>query len=647
MNKPSQYRPDIDGLRAVAVLGVVLFHANLGFSGGYVGVDVFFVISGFLITRIILTTLDAGEFSLRNFWARRVCRILPASLAATMGTILAGSVILLPYDLHELGEAATSHVLMASNVYHWDQMRGYFAAESDLRPLLHTWSLAVEEQFYVFYPISLMALHRFRRRNTLLIFIGIASLVSSQAALSWDASASFFLLPTRAWELIAGGLVFTLGDNLRLNRGSATAFATAGLLLIGYAMFFYDSTTPFPGLNAIAPVCGTALIMLANRSQFTYVGTMLSCRPMVFIGLLSYSIYLWHWPILVYAHYILGESLSYSVIAMLLVLTAVLSLLSWQFVEKPFRCQVKNFRAFQIVGTGLSASLAVGLIGVLLVTSDGWPNRRGDDPLFTEDAGFHNSRFFTSRAKEVPRDLPRIGDLESQDSARVFLWGDSHGPPVADLLDELLSKQHLTGAVAVRCATAPIFSTLPTAAEWNDAVLEHIDEEGVAEVIIVSHWSGWLKDDRTFSEVQSRLKRLTNLGVRIWLLLQIPDHRFHVCRAIHSRRFGASLPIGSTLDEHKERQAIANSYLAQLESDQIRVLDPTPHFFDETGNSILGIDGRSFYRDDDHLSSFGAKVLLSPIFEDVIDHIARESPTSRTSLVLEIRDNFQITFGRQ
>ena len=212
-----KYRPDVDGLRAVAVTLVLLFHAGLGFSGGFIGVDVFFVISGFLITGLILKEQESGKFSLANFWVRRIRRIIPAATVVVVAVLVAGFFILLPRDYEDLGKSAIAQQLMLSNVYFW-RNTGYFDGPADLKALLHTWSLAVEEQFYLGYPFLMMLLHRFGRKVTVgaLTFLGVGSLIVSVYGVEHHPSATFFLLPTRAWELLIGGLICFLPKPTRV-----------------------------------------------------------------------------------------------------------------------------------------------------------------------------------------------------------------------------------------------------------------------------------------------------------------------------------------------------------------------------------------------------------------------------------------------
>jgi peptidoglycan/LPS O-acetylase OafA/YrhL len=283
----SKYRPDIDGLRAVAVLLVVLFHARWGFTGGFVGVDVFFVISGFLITGMMLKEQQSGTFRLADFWIRRVRRIIPASLVMVVAVLVAGAFLLLPHDYETLGESAISQQFMLANVYFW-RNTGYFDAPAEQRRLLHTWSLAVEEQFYLGYPILFALVQRIPKKLTVLLLLAISAV--SFAVSEWGVwhhpSATFFLLPTRAWELLMGGLLCFAPPPTRFKDWQLGLASLVGLGGIVVAGWFFSSSTPFPGRNALLPCAAAALLIYANSSRLTWIGRALAARPVVLVGLI-------------------------------------------------------------------------------------------------------------------------------------------------------------------------------------------------------------------------------------------------------------------------------------------------------------------------------------------------------------------------
>ena len=342
-----RYRPEIDGLRAIAVLAVVFFHAGIGMPGGFIGVDVFFVISGYLITSLIIKDLQTDTFSLASFWERRARRIFPAAAAMVLIVLVAGWFLLLPTDYSTLAKAAAWQAVFAANFYFW-KTTNYFSGPADEQPLLHTWSLAVEEQFYLFVPLILIALFRSPRlrRRPILIFVFIVGFVASFAisiiAVSRAPGAAFYLLPTRAWELLAGSIVAVMPSiALTTSRWIRELFCWVGLAAIMIPCLLYSKETPFPGIAALPPCLGTALIIWASSRETSetrnYACRLLAWRPMVFIGLISYSIYLWHWPLFAFGRYLSITPLSSQFSMALVVASFIFAIASWRLVETPYR----------------------------------------------------------------------------------------------------------------------------------------------------------------------------------------------------------------------------------------------------------------------------------------------------------------------
>ena len=304
-----RYRADVDGLRAVAVIMVLLFHADIGMLGGYVGVDVFFVISGFLITGLILKQQRSGTFSLLQFWGRRIRRIIPASTLVGVVCLLAGT-LLLPADFSELAKSLTAQQLMVSNIYFW-KASDYFGGTAEVMPLLHTWSLAVEEQFYLGYPLVLIVLYRWSTRTAVAVLFAMAavSLIIAEWGVWHHPTATFYLLPPRACELLLGGLLVYCPEPHRIGQTWRELGSWIGLALVVFAGVGYSTDTSFPGLTAMVPCVGTGLIIYLNTLQPTRLARILSLRPVVFIGMISYSLYLWHWPLFAFTCYWIGIDL--------------------------------------------------------------------------------------------------------------------------------------------------------------------------------------------------------------------------------------------------------------------------------------------------------------------------------------------------
>ncbi len=374
-----KYRQEIDGLRAIAVLSVILFHANFTlFGGGFVGVDVFFVISGYLITSIIIKELDQQKFSLINFYLRRARRILPALFFVVFTTIPLSLMLMTPWQFKSYAKSLVAVAYSVSNFLFWRES-DYFGGLADEKPLLHTWSLAVEEQYYMFFPLSLILLWKFGKKPIFIITMvsAIGGLLLSEYGWRYFPDANFYLAPTRIWELLVGSLCAFLLTT-RTQPGN-NLLAASGLMMIIISIFWFDKYTPFPSFYTLLPVIGTALIIMFATSA-TLAGRLLSVRFMVGIGLISYSAYLWHQPLFAFARIWNLSEPSVSVMLLLSVTSLGLAYLSWRFVEQPAR--IKPLRLFPtskslIISTSLAVFVltAFGLIGYYTNGFDGRHNK--------------------------------------------------------------------------------------------------------------------------------------------------------------------------------------------------------------------------------------------------------------------------------
>jgi peptidoglycan/LPS O-acetylase OafA/YrhL len=363
-----QYRKEIDGLRAIAVLPVILFHGGVfGFSGGYVGVDIFFVISGYLITLIIIDERDRNQFSIINFYERRARRILPAlSIVLLFTTITA--FILMPADLlMSYSQSLVSVASFASNILFY-QTSDYFSTASGEKPLLHTWSLAVEEQYYIFFPVMVTAFWFIGKKYLLSIIalLSVISLLYSQYISGiGEVDANFYLIFSRVWELFFGSLIaFSNLHTLSIRRWGKDIVGIVGLSLIFYSLIYFDKQTPFPGIYTLIPVLGTGVI-IAFIDNTTYVGRFLSNKLFVAIGLISYSLYLWHQPVFAFLRLKTIREPQPIMFVWAIALIFALSYLSYKFVEKPFRNKSAIPRAsiFRYSTVSIALILAIGLLG--------------------------------------------------------------------------------------------------------------------------------------------------------------------------------------------------------------------------------------------------------------------------------------------
>jgi peptidoglycan/LPS O-acetylase OafA/YrhL len=456
-NTPSSaYRPDIDGLRAVAVLSVMLFHASrVALPGGFVGVDVFFVISGYLITRNIAGELDRARFSLLDFYSRRVRRIAPMMLVVVLVTLIAAALLLVPEDVAQVGKSAVFSLASLANVFFWRyEDHSYFAADSAQSPLLHLWSLGVEEQFYLAWPLLLLLLYR--RASAGLFCAGIAlaalcSFVLGNLVFGRDASFAYYMMPTRAGELLLGALVAIRSlhrPNLGLPRAVALPCAAVGLLMLGASFWTFSSGMVFPGVAALLPTSGTALLIAAGEIAPNPVSSALSVRPLQLIGLISYSAYLWHWPLL--AFYRVGYGTPGVLPAALLLGTALLlASLSYRFIEQPARhYRGSPLRVF--AWEYAVPAVATGVLAVALVYPQRfhlpWPlpnyTARLSEVRAAAKPAF-DSEFICQRQRLTAADLEDthcVLGAPTDAPTNVIVWGDSNASHYVGLIDVLAQR---------------------------------------------------------------------------------------------------------------------------------------------------------------------------------------------------------------
>ena len=658
----SDYRPDIDGLRAVAVALVILFHAGLGFPGGFIGVDVFFVISGFLITQLLTREIDEQTFTFAGFWARRIGRIVPAATTMTLAVLVMGFFLLLPSDYVDLGLCAIAQQCMASNVYLW-KTTGYFAGPAEMNPLLHTWSLAVEEQFYLGYPLFL-ALFRGARigwRATGLATLAVASFLLSCYGTSHFPSATFFLLPTRAWEIAIGGLVCYLPPPSWIGRRGVTLAGCAAAASIVAASWLYNSSTPFPGVAAAVPCLAAATLIYVNGVRTSAISRFLSSKPLVTVGLASYSLYLWHWPLLAFARYWSPSGFPLGVRLAAMTAGVVLALLSWRFIENPLRRIARVSRSGQCyAGAAIAAAVIVGM-GIVIQQFQGFPNRLPESAKrFLELPHYRISAAATTEALERG-ELVRVGQPSESDSPDFLVWGDSHAGVTADLMDELAMERGLGGVVAAQPGTAPIpgvfnrFSPREDQRRRSKAVIHFLREKGIRNVVIVAKWQNYVRDRGTYGLIDDETRDdgdartpkqvlvdgldrlcagLEENGVKVWIVLRVPHQSIDPRKRLAAAAmFGVGIPSGISADEWIRDDADVNDSIRGMASRHpaVSVIDPSQNCFGPSGLSRIADAGGTFYRDPGHVSPHGARMLLGPSLAPVFDAIGsdRRSTDSR------------------
>ncbi|MEP1469793.1 MAG: acyltransferase family protein [Halieaceae bacterium] len=649
-----KYRPDIDGLRAVAVLSVLFFHSGFDvFSGGYVGVDVFFVISGYLITTIIVREIAADDFSIRLFYERRFRRILPALFAVVVASLIVGCVLLPPDSVVELGRSVMATALFSSNIFFYMES-GYFDAPAELKPLLHTWSLAVEEQYYILVPLLLLGLARFGSRHYLAGFLvlGVASFLASLLWTPSNSSFAFYLIPTRAWELFLGSVLALHVLPAPVSRPVREVLTLAGAGMIFYSVFAFDSATVFPGSAAAVPTLGTALIIYAGLGGASVMSVALSWRPVVFIGLISYSLYLWHWPVIVYTRLLAVHEPGNAVLVAMLIVIFALSVLSWRYVETPFRKGNLLRKPGQLLKASGLASLGIIVLGAVLVVTDGLPGRY--EAFFPESFDTDHQRW--DDCKKVASRIESgkgLCDLGAPNVAPSFLlWGDSHAESFASGVDLSASQAGVAGSFATESACAPLLNIERPGRRkceiFNAAVLDYVAARPeLKTVILVSRWAlvsrgtrykeesgdpvvllDTLADQPSTESNEELFERglrrtvtaLQGLGKHVVIVEMVPEVGYEVPSAyLIAELTGRKVDtlVAPTSLEYRQRNDAASKLFAELGRDAgVDVIRPSLTLCDEELCAVVA-RGVPLYRDSNHLSTFGARYLaplLDPVF---------------------------------
>jgi peptidoglycan/LPS O-acetylase OafA/YrhL len=676
------HRTDIDGLRALAVIPVVLFHMDLAaFGGGFTGVDVFFVISGFLITSIIAHEIESpgspgrspvgghvqgsGRFSLARFYERRVRRIFPALFTVLLVTTVLALLILLPRDYEAFAKSLVATSGFASNIY-FNRQFGYFDAEAHTKPLLHTWSLAVEEQFYLVFPVLMLVLFRWLKARERVRTVLLALAAASFALAAWQVlagpaarAAAFYLAPARAWELLLGSLLALGAVPAFRRQWMAESAAVAGVALLATGFLAFSLATPFPGPAALVPCLGAALLIHSGASASTVVSRVLSWRPLVFVGLISYSLYLWHWSLLSLARHWTLDPLTLGQTTAVVLVSVLASCASWRWIEQPIRglgkrpatgpepialdpgiapepapvfaasslssARPRTSRRAVFAWGGVVSALAIvaGLAGAL---SGGWPSRI-DPAVIALDAAQND--FNTDRPTchggdgvEIPyRDTCRFGAPAAV--PRYAVWGDSHAAELSLALGEYAARS----GEAVRMVSysrCPPALPVPEAARnakclaHNRATLGAVrGDSAIHTVFLIARYSQARDDmgDGYFEELGGVARALADAGKSVVLIYPSPEYAWpvpiHLARAAHR---GEPLEdLGVPRVTFEARRAPFTSALDRIRADaRIGKVDPARRLCDEERCHIYA-EGKPLYFDDDHLSVAGARY-VAPLF---------------------------------
>lgn len=635
-----KYRPDIDGLRAIAVLSVVFYHAGIKiFSGGFVGVDVFFVISGFLITKLIIQEVYSGQFSLTNFYERRIRRIFPALFMTIVLTTAIGTYLFDSNVFFEFSKSLLAMTFFTSNILFWTEI-GYFDAPSYLKPLLHTWSLAVEEQFYIFFPLLILIIFRFfkNKLKLTLIITAILSFIISVYFVQKEPSTAFYLAPLRAWELLIGSLLTVNIIPAKIKPEYHNLLGIAGITMILFSVFTYTDNTTFPGISAALPVFGAALIIYSGIEGNTFTTQFLGAQPFTFIGQISYSLYLLHWPMIVFGRYYLIRKATPADITTWLLVILLLSTLSWKFAENPFRSKafLNKITIFKLAGINM---LLVTLVGIFIYFNDGLPGRFKEQTLNAVNISDPGTKWGKCERKfDNTSDLINLCHIGANTGKVNFLvWGDSHAEAIAPSINKSAKEQMVGGLIVFNYGCPPLLGINLLNMDYcyghNMEILGYINNHpDIKTIVLIARWAVYTNKDINnvllFDRgLNNTVNELTKLNRDIVIVTQVPEIGYYVPSAysiaVRTNR-DLNKILAPTLQEYQLRNnSVLNTiYSIEQQHENLYIVDMAKALC--TDKCLVTLDNVPLYRDDNHLSSYGSHY-VSYIFDPLFIKISKSN----------------------
>jgi len=606
-----KYRAEIDGLRALAVIPVILFHAGFEtFSGGFVGVDVFFVISGYLITSMLIEDLEHGRFSVRGFYERRARRILPALFFMVAVCGLFAWFWMTPDQLDRFSLSVAALSLFGSNLLFW-QESDYFDAAAEEKPLLHTWSLAVEEQYYLLFPLFLLVTWRFGKTQLfwLIALLCAVSFLHSERSWAIDPVGNFYLAPTRAWELFAGSVTALFVSQ----RGVVAndVLGLFGVLAVLMSIVHFDRSTPFPSAYTLVPVLGVVLV-LRYAGEASFVARLLSTRLLVGLGLISYSAYLWHQPLFAFARIRSVEEPDACLMAMLSMLALGVAVLSWRFIERPFRNTsfLAQYQVFLYGGMGLVVLAVLGATGHFMKGVESRLDRRLQGDI--GHAAFH--QYIDKRYHDCTP--PGIADAaltwrgfrrckqSKQGRPEVVLLGDSHAEHLFIGVAEALADKNvvfyiLNGAPYV---SSPLFTNI-----FDELLFNQQQQQILIAMNFHSRVGG--NDRGLYREMTETVMTLKRAGKQVVLVGDIPAYGSDPAACVYSSEGGADRRCHLSLDMANRQKALYSGILQQIGRElEVRYVD----LYEPLCNSLdcgMTKEGTVLYRDRNHLNIPGSQLV--------------------------------------
>lgn len=641
--KSVKYRPDIDGLRTLAVLMVILYHVGVQkISGGFIGVDVFFVISGYLITGIIYPRLHENSFSYKEFYLRRIKRIYPTLLVVVLTTFIASYFFMMQTDFKEFINSALASLFSLSNFFFMLNTGGYFDQSTDNLPLLHTWSLSLEEQFYIFWPVILALSIKFRKCTIILISLFLFSTGYSQYLALSNASFAYYMLPSRAFELLIGSFCSIYLKNISPSKITRTVLSLLGAFLVIASSFILSKNSSFPGFNAL-PVCiGTAMIIIAgNGNNYPYVNKMLSFKPIVYIGKISYAAYLWHWPLIAFYHY-RGLPLTPLNQVAIIATTFLLSSITFHFIENKTRYLNISFQKALLYFTTLPI-IVFSAITVISYKTDGFAYRFNgymDELSAKNDPSKIRSACHTNYYKnnwDIKTIIPECNIGDTSRPVDGYLWGDSYANASTGFFDTWAKAHGLNFQERTISWTLPIPGTSfgrPTfgltdkintakftswifneslkykyvilAADWRQYDKCFKDEiHGVPHECELYDQNGVKITKQYRGRVEDMIKKYIEHGVQIIIFNSVNGIDYNKIKA--GKISGEDI---STDKYKKEEVKGADEFINYLvkKYPQINYIDPNKAICKD-GLCSGEINGTILYRDGGHLNWLGSKLL--------------------------------------
>ena len=650
MSSAVSYRPDIDGLRAIAVISVVIFHAfPRVIPGGFIGVDIFFVISGYLISRIIFSGFSHGEFSFLTFYTKRIRRIFPALILMLAVCYAFGWFILLAQEFSLLGKHVAAGAGFVSNLVLWSEA-GYFDVSADTKPLLHLWSLGIEEQFYIFWPLLLWLASKIRINFLLIIIVlAVISFYFNVSSVASNSTATFYSPQTRFWELLAGAVlawmaVYHSENCQEISNRFGNFLSWVGMILLLYGLSVITPELAFPGGWAIFPVLGSMLLIMSG-SQTWINRTLLSNPCFVWIGLISFPLYLWHWPLLSFARLIEGKTPDLNIRFFLVFLSVILAWFTYRIVEQRVRYGGGSQRLLILC----MIMVSIGWLGALTYVKDGFPERSYNKAV----TSYADSIKVTNRNREC-FDIPygykkesgwycNLGDKTAE--AKVFLFGDSHALSMLPTFERYAEENKINvlfsgvsgcpSVLGIQSMRGPENIEKYNCQALNDRVFEFVRDRGIKKIVLVNRWvyytgsisrkginyiarnpeSTTINPQSSTSDliwaIANTVEKYRNIGVEVVLVADNPQQLHNPLDVIRQGRgqeqyyFNASV----STDEHIRNQYAINVVLKQAGGKYIN-LDAS---LCDAVKCPLVRDGHFLYSDSDHLSIYGASVVYAEL----------------------------------